>query len=312
MILATWTTRTGLISSVHAFGRNDVLIDILSTLLIGSGLLSAGLLAWRWRRFASGAPIESVVSREFLYYLTDLLLVLFAAAIAFATVVVPLLLDRTVGPETYDTFARPLGVVFLALIAALPAARVAQDRGRPSAPRADPAAGDGRALGAALAAARLPVRASWGFIGLVVCGFAFGAVLQFVVNAARRAAGPGKAWTAGLRRALLGSRTRSAAYLAHVGMVLIVAGLLGSTVYKTESTALVATKPGVGGRGARRPTTASTRWSSRGRAPSPVTQQSQRTYAAFDVFTDGGSTKIGTVEPHTDIYPGERRRRAAP
>ena len=31
-ILATWTTRTGLISSVHAFGKNPVLIWILSTL----------------------------------------------------------------------------------------------------------------------------------------------------------------------------------------------------------------------------------------------------------------------------------------
>jgi cytochrome c-type biogenesis protein CcmF len=142
----------------------------------------------------------------------------------------------------------------------------------------------------------------WGFIGLVVCGFAFGAVLQFVVNAARRAAGPGKAWTAGLRRALFGSRTRSAGYLAHIGMVLIVAGLLGSTVYKTESTALIATTPGsddavlVTDDG-----TYTLEFT--GVRSEPGEQQSQRYYAAFDVFTDGGSTKIGTVEPHTDIYP---------
>ncbi len=136
----------------------------------------------------------------------------------------------------------------------------------------------------------------------MVCGFAFGAVLQFVVNAARRAAGPGKAWTAGLRRALFGSRTRSAAYLAHVGMVLIVAGLLGSTVYKAESTALVATKPGsedaVLATDDGKYTLEFT-----GTRSEPGEQQSERTYAAFDVFTDGGSTKIGTVEPRTDIYP---------
>jgi cytochrome c biogenesis factor len=63
-------------------------------------------------------------------------------------------------------------------------------------------------------------------------------VLQFVVVSARRAAG-GRAWTAGLRRALLGSRTRTAAYIAHLGMVLIVAGLLGSAVYKTETGTIV-------------------------------------------------------------------------
>jgi len=145
----------------------------------------------------------------------------------------------------------------------------------------------------------------WGLIALVVCGFAFGSVLQFVLNAARRAAGPGKAWTAGLRRALLGSRTRSAAYLAHVGMVLIVAGLLGSTVYKAESTALVATKPG---------SEDAVLVTDDGKYTLEFTgmrsetgeQQSQRTYAAFDVYDEGDvehSTKIGTVEPRTDIYP---------
>jgi len=300
VILATWTTRTGLISSVHAFGRNEVLIDILSTLLIGSALLSAGLLAWRWRLFASGAPIESVVSREFLYYLTDLMLVLFAAAIAFATVLVPLLLERTVGPETYDTFARPLGVVFLALIAVCPLLAWRKTEG----------AHLRRVLTLPLVTAALSVPLwlalgfqsdPWGFIGLVVCGFAFGAVLQFVLNAARRAAGPGKAWTAGLRRALLGSRTRSAAYLAHVGMVLIVAGLLGSTVYKAESTALVATKPGSEDAVL---TTDDGKYAVEfvGWRTESGAQQSQRTYADFDVFTDGGSTYVGTVDPHTDIY----------
>ena len=41
-ILATWTTRTGLISSVHAFGRNPVLIWILSTFLVVTAVGSAG------------------------------------------------------------------------------------------------------------------------------------------------------------------------------------------------------------------------------------------------------------------------------
>ena len=300
VILATWTTRTGLISSVHAFERNDVLIDILSTLLIGSALLSAGLLAWRWRLFASGVEIESAASREFIYHLTVLLLVLFATAIAFSTVAVPLLFDRTVGPDTYDTFARPLGVVFLALISICPLLAWRKTEGAQLR----------RVLVLPLATAALSVPLwlvlgfqsnVWGFIGLVVCGFAFGAVLQFVGNAARRAAGPGKAWTAGLRRALFGSRTRSAGYLAHFGMVLIVAGLLGSSVYKLESTALVSTKDG--GDSSLLTDDGKYLLQFTGTRSDTGSQQSQRTYADFDVFTDGGSTQIGTVDPHTDIYP---------
>lgn len=294
VILATWTTRTGLIDSVHAFGRNQVLIDILSTLLVGSGLLSVGLLAWRWRRFSSGAPIESVVSREFLYYLTALLLVLFAAAIGFSTVLVPLLFDRTVGPDTYDVFARPLGVVVLALIALCPLLAWRRTEGAQLR----------RVLALPLATAVLSAPLwlllgfqsyVWGFIGLLVCGFSFGAVLQFVVNAARRAAGPGRSWTAGLRRALFGSRTRSAGYLAHLGMVLVVVGLLGSTVYTVEAAKVVPLKAGE---------TASVgdyTLTYKDVRQDVGPQDSQRFLATFEV-SDADGNVLGTVEPHTDIF----------
>jgi len=294
VILATWTTRTGLISSVHAFGKNQVLIDILSALLIGSGLLGAGLLAWRWRRFSSGEPIESVVSREFLYYLTDLLLVLFAAAIAFSTVVVPLLFDRTVGPDTYDVFAKPLGVVVLALIALCPLLAWRRTDGAQLR----------RVLTLPLATAVLSVPLwlllgfqsnVWGFVGLVVCGFASGAVLQFVVNAARRAAGPGRSWTAGLRRALFGSRTRSAGYLAHVGMVLIVVGLLGSTVYRTETAKIVPLKAG------EMATVGDYTLTYTDIREDVGPQNARRVLAVFEV-KDGDGNVLGTVEPHTDLY----------
>ena len=294
VVLATWTTRTGLIESVHAFGRRELLVVILSALLLGSAALSAGLLAWRWRLFASGEPVEAVASREFVYYVTVLLFTMFAAAVAFSTVAVPLLFDRSVGPDTYDTFARPLGVVTLALIALCPLL----------AWRRTEAAQLRRVLVLPLAVAVLSVplwlalgfgSSVWGFVGLVVCGFAFGAVLQFVVSAARRAAGPGRSLWAGLGRALVGSRTRSAGYLAHVGMVLVVAGLLGSTVYKTEATALVATTPG---------TTASVggyTLTFTGIREDVGPQNAQRALAAFDV-TDADGRTLGTVEPHTDIY----------
>jgi cytochrome c-type biogenesis protein CcmF len=301
VILATWTTRSGAIASVHAFQKSALLDYGFRTYLGIIAALSVGLVVWRWRRFAAGDPIESVASREFLYYLAELMLVLFAGAIAFSTALVPLLFDREVGPASYDAFAKPLGVVFLALVALCPLLAWRRTEGAQLR----------RVMMLPLATAVLSVPLwlalgfqsnVWGLIGLVVCGFALGAVLQFVVNAARRAAGPGKAWTAGLRRALFGSRTRSAGYLAHLGMVLIVAGLLGSTVYKSESTALVTATAGspdaglVTGDGAYTLEFTGTR-------SEPGAQQSERTYAAFDVYADGGSTKIGSVEPHTDIYP---------
>ena len=293
-ILATWTTRTGLISSVHAFGKNPVLIWILSSLLVVTAVGSAALIAWRWRTFESHDEVESALSRDFLYYVTNLLLTLFAVAVAFGTVVVPLLMERTVGPSTYDAVARPLGVVILAMIAICPLLAWRKT--------------EGAQLRKTLILPTVTMVLSvplwlflgfqsnvWGFIGLLVCGFAFGAVIQFVLRSARRAAGPGKSLWSGLGRSFTGSRTRTAAYVAHMGMVLVVAGLLGSTVYKVEQSTIVKVKPGE---------TASLEGytlSYEGMTDSTGAQNSTRSEAIFEVTKDGES--LGTVGPHTDIYP---------
>jgi cytochrome c-type biogenesis protein CcmF len=293
-ILATWTTRTGLISSVHAFGRNELLIIILTTFLVVTVAASAGLMAWRWRRFESHDQVESLLSRDFLYYLTNLLLTLFAVAIAFGTVVVPLAFDRTVGLDTYNAIAQPLGVVVLALIALCPLLAWRKTEGAELR----------KTLILPLVTAALSVPLwlylgfqsnLWGFLGLVVCGFAVGAVIQFVLRSARRAAGPGKSLWAGMGRAFTGSRTRTAAYLVHFGMILVVAGLIGSNVYKHEETALVKVRAG------ETASIAGYTLTYTGMKGSTGPQDSTRSIATFDVTRDGA--QIGTLAPHTDVYP---------
>ena len=282
---------------MHAFGKNPVLIWILSTLLVVTAVGSAALIIWRWRQFDSHDEVESALSRDFLYYVTNLLLTLFAVAIAFATVVVPLIMERTVGASTYDVVARPLGVVILAMIAVCPLLAWRKT--------------DGAQLRKTLILPTVTMLVSaplwlylgfqsnvWGFIGMLVCGFAFGAVIQFVLRSARRAAGPDGSLWSGLGRAFTGSRTRTAAYIVHMGMVLVVAGLLGSTVYKVEQSTIVKVKPGE---------TASLNGYTltyKGMEESTGAQNSTRAVATFDVTRDGQS--LGTLGPHTDVYPGER------
>ena len=294
-ILATWTTRTGLIQSVHAFERNPLLVWILSGFLIVTAVVSVVLIAWRWRRFASRDEFDSIVSRDFMYYLTNLLLTLFAVAVAFGTVAVPLLLNKTVGASTYDMIAQPLGVVVLLMIAVCPLLAWRKTEGA-----------DLRKL------LILPLVTTvvfiplwlylgfqsnvWGFIGFLVCGFAVGAVIQFVLRSARRAAGPGRSLWSGMGRAFTGSRSRTAAYIVHFGMILVVAGLLGSAVYKHEETALVKVKKGETATVSGYTLTYVGMESSTGGA-----QGSTRNVATFEVSRDGRS--LGTIGPHTDIYP---------
>ncbi len=293
-ILATWTTRTGLIQSVHAFEKNSLLVWILSAFLIATAAASIGLMAWRWRRFASHDQVESVLSRDFLYYLTDLLLALFAVAVAFGTVVVPLTMNRTVGPTTYNAIAQPLGVVMLALLAVCPLLAWRKTEGAELR----------KTLILPLVTAVLSVPLwlylgfqsnVWGFVGLVVCGLAVGAVIQFVLRAARRAAGPERSLWAGMGRAFTGSRTRTAAYFVHFGMILVVAGLIGSNVYKHEATALVKVRAG------QTASIAGYTLTYKGMTGNTGPQDSTRSIATFAVSR--GGRQIGTLAPHTDVYP---------
>jgi cytochrome c-type biogenesis protein CcmF len=96
-------------------------------------------------------------------------------------------------------------------------------------------------------------------------------------------------------RAFTGSRTRTAAYFVHFGMILVVAGLIGSSVYKQEETALVKVKAG------ETASIAGYTLTYRGMEGSTGPQNSTTSIATFDVSRDG--TQIGTLTPHTDVYP---------
>ena len=293
-IVATWTTRTGLISSVHAFERNDTLIVILSTLLGVVAVVSVGLLAWRWRRFCRPDEAVALTARDVAHELTDVALAACAAALLGVTVVVPLALGRTVGPSTYQLFAQPLGVAVVAAVALCPLLSLGRATGWTF----------GRAVRWPLlvAAVALPVllfsgdwRSSlFGLVGLEVCCFAAAAVVTFIVAGARRAAGEQGLLT-GLRRALTASRTRSAASVAHFGVILVLAGLLGSNVYKVESGAYLPARVGATAQVAGY--TLRFTGFSQGAGP----QGSQRSSAHF-VVTRGGR-QVGLLAPRTDVYP---------
>ena len=206
----------------------------------------------------------------------------------------PLALGRTVGPSTYQLFAQPLGVAVVAAVALCPLLSLGRATGWTF----------GRAVRWPLlvAAVALPVllfsgdwRSSlFGLVGLEVCCFAAAAVVTFIVAGARRAAGEQGLLT-GLRRALTASRTRSAASVAHFGVILVLAGLLGSNVYKVESGAYLPARVGATAQ------VAGYTLRFTGFSQGAGTQGSQRSSAHF-VVTRGGR-QVGLLAPRTDVYP---------
>jgi cytochrome c-type biogenesis protein CcmF len=291
-IVATWVTRSGAIQSQHAFESAPLLSAILLTFMGGVAVVTAVLLATRWSAFEAKHEIQAIASKDFMYYFNNTALTVFAGAILFTTVGVPLLMHQTVQAQTYDAFARPLGILFLLVIAACPLMAWGRT--------------DGRMLwrnlrwplvGAAVGLVAFAVT-GWGssiegLLGLAVCAFAAVAVVQFLVLRAGKARG--KSFPARLWNTLTFSRTRTGGIVSHIGTVLIVVGLIGSNIYKIQTTATLPTKAG-----ATATAGAYTVKFVKFREGAGV-QRSTQEFATFDVFK--GGKLLGRVEPHIDFFP---------
>jgi len=292
-ILATWVTRSGVISSVHAFERRTVLLVVLTAFLVVVALVGGWLLVRSRRAFGGEHELQAVASRDFLYYVTNVGLSAFAAAVLFATVVVPLVMGQTVQAATFEALARPLGVLTLLAVGICPLLDWKHTQAGAALRRLAVPGGAFVVAVAALAAG------GWasslrGLVGLGICAFTGAAALQLFVARTRRAGGD-QGLLIGLRRMFTGRRSRLAAAVAHIGMAVVVAGLIGSTVYKVEQRQTIDAKPGA--TAAVGDYTLSFVKFRNDTGP----QSAERMYAVLNVSHGGRS--LGQISPHLDYFP---------
>lgn len=124
-IFGTFMTRSGVVQSVHAFGEDNQLA-ILFILFMGTILIASfGLLIFRSPRLRAANSLESFVSREFAFLLNNWILLACAFFVLFATMF-PTISEAmdgqriSVGPEFFNKWMTPLGLVLLFLAGAAP------------------------------------------------------------------------------------------------------------------------------------------------------------------------------------------------
>ncbi len=123
-LFGTFLTRSGVISSVHAFAQSSVgTYLILGTIL--AVLLGGGLIAWRLPELRQAGTLDSAISRESSFLLNNLLFVAIAFAVFWGTVF-PLVAEAvrgvkvSVGPPFFEAVVAPLGLAVVALIGFCP------------------------------------------------------------------------------------------------------------------------------------------------------------------------------------------------
>jgi cytochrome c-type biogenesis protein CcmF len=241
-VLGTFVVRSGILPSVHTFAVSPLGTWFFGFLVV-SVAVSGGALAWRSGRLRSPEPVEAGVSREGAFLLQNVLLVALTAAVLWGTLL-PLVSGMTgrtlvVGAPYYERVSAPLLVAVLALLAVGPLLPWQRVRGGWLGLLRWPLAAAGTALALLLAAGvrqpgalvALPLVAA----GLATClaEYGRGAVL------ARRLSGP---WPLAAARVLARNRRRYGAYLAHVGILAVAAGLVGSHAW--QQTRQVTLRPG--------------------------------------------------------------------
>jgi cytochrome c-type biogenesis protein CcmF len=237
-IFGTFLTRSGVISSVHAFASGAIgpfLLAYLAAILV----TSLGLLVWRWDRLGERAELDALLSRESVFLVNNVLLVAFCFTVFIGTIF-PLLAEAmtgakvSVGTPYFNWVSAPILLVTFLLMGAGPL--VPWRRGSWAVL--------GRLLRGPAVVAIVASLLTWWVAGLPLGLVGLGYTLPYFVaaivlgelwRASRgRSRATGEPWLTALGRLLAQNHRRYGGLVVHLGVVLVAIGVATSTVGKLE------------------------------------------------------------------------------
>jgi cytochrome c-type biogenesis protein CcmF len=244
-ILGTFLTRSGVISSVHAFTEGTIgywFLGFIAIVLVFSLVLLAG----RSTEIRSEGHLDAVASRGTVFLVNNLVLVAFTFTVLLGTLF-PLLAEAvrgvkvSVGAPFFNRMTLPLVVTLLFLMGVGPAlpwgrATLAQIK-RDFVP---PLLALLVVVGGCLAfGIRTPiVLAAFGFAAFA----GVTSVAEFVKGAAKRMRAHGENPVQALGRLIASNQRRYGGYTAHLGIVLMAIGITASSAFQVERDATL--RPG--------------------------------------------------------------------
>jgi cytochrome c-type biogenesis protein CcmF len=239
VILGTFITRTGVISSVHSFARSAIGVPFLTftgVMLVGS----VGLLLARLDDLKSENKLDSVLSREAAFIAQNALFLIINLAVAIGTyfpIFSELFTDNkiTVGAPYYDSVVGPLLVPLILLmgVAPLVAWRAASPQALGKSALYVPGPITAIALVAIFGLGIHNPFALLGF-GLVIYAGVI-VVVEYVRGVRARHRAIGEAYPLALWNLVGRNRRRYGGYLVHVGIMLMGVGVIGTHLYQQET-----------------------------------------------------------------------------
>ncbi len=244
VIFGTFLTRSGVLSSVHAFAQSA--IGPAFFIFIGvTFVTSAGLLIYRWVDLKSEAQMTSMLSREALFLLNNLLF-MSILVVCFWGVIFPLISELvtgqkvTVGPPFYKSATGPLFAALVLLMGIAPLSAWGHSTLKTL----------GNAMWKPLIAAVVAILAvvfvthiyePYALIGFfVIFTSAFITLYEFWRAARARSKAQKENLFLALWRLAGRNRRRYGGYLIHLSIVLMALGIIGIEMFQTQTQGTVA------------------------------------------------------------------------
>jgi cytochrome c-type biogenesis protein CcmF len=238
-IFGTFLTRSGVISSVHAFAKSGV-GTVLAVFLGVVITFSVTVLVWRLPRLQSEGRLDSFVSRESSFLFNNLLLVGICFAVFWGTIF-PVVSEAvrgvkiTVGPPFFNTVNFPLAMALLALTGICPL--IAWRRASASHLMRVFLYPASLAMAVFVLLLVLGVRALSPLVAFTLCAFVLGTMIyEFYKGSRARQRSTGESFPLALGKLIGKNRRRYGGFTVHVGVVLILIGVVGSSFFRQEAT----------------------------------------------------------------------------
>ncbi len=238
VIFGTFLTRSGVLSSVHSFA-NSAIGPFFMGFVALTLVVSVALLIWRWPLLQSETEMKSMLSREALFLLNNLLF-MGILVICFWGVIYPLISELvtgqkvTVGPPYYERATGPLfaGLLFLMAVAPLSAwgHSTIQTLGR--------ALWKSFALAAFITIVLTIIYTQniYALVGFFLVTLVLSATLhEFWRGARARQKAQKESFPIALGTLMGRNRRRYGGYIIHISMALMAIGILGIELFQKET-----------------------------------------------------------------------------
>ncbi|HUP88679.1 MAG TPA: heme lyase CcmF/NrfE family subunit, partial [Longimicrobiales bacterium] len=293
-ILGTFLTRSGVLSSVHAFSEGDIGKYFLAFIGVVM-LVSLMMLTGRSTELRTEGKLDNPVSRETVFLVNNLLLTGFMFTVLLGTLF-PLIAEAirgvkvSVGGPFFNRMTIPICASLLFLVGVGPALPWRGASGEYLKKRFSP---PGIALVVAgILSIIIGARSPYAILAFAFAGWAFASNLQeFVLPARMRMKAHGENPAQAVFR-LIGSNTRRyGGYIAHIGVIAVALGIAASSEFRTEKQATLTPGQSMQVRGYE--IRFDKMWGK---------EEPQRVVVGSDLTVLRNGKQIGTMDPRMNFY----------